>query len=152
MFSTPDKIVTQPALLRRCASWRVRQDELVFTHGAFDLLHPVHTTYLEEARALGQRLIVGVYADTLKPELALSQADRCRLLAALMVVDGVVVLEDPSPDDLVAALKPDVVVAPVEEDATPVSPALILEHGLRFVELARPDLQELVALVAKLRG
>jgi rfaE bifunctional protein nucleotidyltransferase chain/domain len=89
---------------------------VVFTNGVFDLLHPGHVRYLQHARALGDALIVGVNSDRsvrankgpgrpITPE-----AERGEVLEALQSVDGVVVFEEPTPHQLIAALQPDILV------------------------------------------
>ncbi len=152
MFTTPDKILALPEMLKRCNSWRVRHDELVFTYGTFDLLHPVHIGYLEEARSLGQRLIVGVYADTLTPQAAVPAEHRAQLLASLMVADGVVIIDEAFPTQLIQSLKPEVVVAPLEDSAAKVDPELLLELQLNYVELVQPDMKAYLELLGKVQA
>ena len=100
----------------RIAAWRSRGERVVFTNGVFDLLHPGHVTYLEEARALGRRLVVGLNADAsvrrLKgPTRPLQSAeDRAVVLAGLRAVDLVVAFAEDTPLDLITALRPDVLV------------------------------------------
>lgn len=90
---------------------------LVFTNGCFDILHRGHTTYLEEARALGASLIVAVNTDASvrrlnkgpeRPVNALD--DRMAVLAALESVSLVLSFEDDTPLDLILAVKPDILV------------------------------------------
>ena len=89
---------------------------VVFTNGVFDLLHPGHVTYLEEARALGDRLVVGLNADEsvrrLKGPTRPIQTgeDRAVVLASLRAVDLVVEFTEDTPLRLIEALRPDVLV------------------------------------------
>ncbi|MFJ8686396.1 D-glycero-beta-D-manno-heptose 1-phosphate adenylyltransferase [Micromonospora wenchangensis] len=89
---------------------------VVFTNGCFDVLHPGHVRYLEQARALGDLLVVAVNSDSsvrrLKgPDRPVNPVeDRIALLAALSCVDHVVVFEEDSPVDLIEAVRPDVYV------------------------------------------
>ena len=89
---------------------------IVFTNGVFDLLHPGHVRYLQHARALGGALLVGVNSDrsvrAIKgPDRPItSEADRAEVLEALACVDGVVIFDEDTPRDLIAALQPDVLV------------------------------------------
>ena len=89
---------------------------LVFTNGIFDLLHAGHLDYLERSRALGDALCVGVNSDasarSLKGSLrpVVSQADRIRLLAALLCVDGVIIFETETAEELVRFLHPNIYV------------------------------------------
>ncbi|MEH0938354.1 D-glycero-beta-D-manno-heptose 1-phosphate adenylyltransferase [Micromonospora psammae] len=89
---------------------------VVFTNGCFDVLHPGHVRYLEQARALGDLLVVAVNSDgsvrRLKgPDRPVNPVeDRVTLLAALSCVDHVVVFEEDSPATLIESVRPDVYV------------------------------------------
>lgn len=89
---------------------------VVFTNGVFDLLHPGHIDVLLGARGCGDALLVGVNSDAsvkrLKgPDRPLrTESERCYVLAALETVDAVVVFEQDTPFELIAALRPDVLV------------------------------------------
>ncbi len=94
--------------------WRAAGQRIVFTNGVFDLLHRGHVEYLEDARRLGDRLVVGVNSDasvtrlkgTSRPLVA--EHERAELLAALECVDLVVVFADDTPQALIEAVAPDV--------------------------------------------
>jgi D-beta-D-heptose 7-phosphate kinase/D-beta-D-heptose 1-phosphate adenosyltransferase len=96
--------------------WRARGERIVFTNGVFDLLHRGHVEYLAEARALGDRLVVGINADASVTRLKgptrplVPQDERAELLAALESVDLVLVFEDDTPLALIAEVAPDVLV------------------------------------------
>jgi D-glycero-beta-D-manno-heptose 1-phosphate adenylyltransferase len=89
---------------------------VVFTNGVFDLLHPGHVRYLRQARLLGDALIVGVNSDrSVRSNKGdgrpiTSEAERAEVVAALEVVDAVVVFDEETPHDLIAAVQPDVLV------------------------------------------
>ena len=89
---------------------------IVFTNGVFDLLHPGHVRYLQQARRLGDALIVGVNSDrsvrAIKgPQRPITpEAERAEIVAALACVDAAVVFDDETPHALIAALQPDVLV------------------------------------------
>jgi rfaE bifunctional protein nucleotidyltransferase chain/domain len=89
---------------------------LVFTNGCFDLLHPGHIHSLEAARGLGDLLVVGINSDEsvriLKGEKrpVILQEERAEILANLECVDGVVIFEELTPQKVVAALLPDILV------------------------------------------
>jgi D-beta-D-heptose 7-phosphate kinase/D-beta-D-heptose 1-phosphate adenosyltransferase len=89
---------------------------VVFTNGVFDLLHAGHVDFLERAAALGDVLVVGVNGDAstrrLKGKLrpVLPEIDRVRVLAALEVVDAVLVFTEDTPEELIRRLMPDVLV------------------------------------------
>lgn len=101
----------------RAKAWRTTvAGRVVFTNGVFDLLHPGHVDVLLGARRAGDALIVGVNSDEsvrrLKgPERPVrNAAERCYVLAALSMVDAVVVFEEDTPFELISALRPDVLV------------------------------------------
>lgn len=95
---------------------RPREGRLVFTNGCFDLLHPGHVAYLDEARRLGDHLVVGVNTDASMRRLKgpsrplVPEHDRARVLAGLAAVDAVTLFDEDTPAELVAALRPDVLV------------------------------------------
>lgn len=93
-----------------------RGGRVVFTNGVFDLLHPGHIDVLLGARNHGDALVVGVNSDAsvrrLKgPERPIrAETDRCYVLAALAMVDAVVVFDQDTPLELISMLRPDVLV------------------------------------------
>ena len=90
---------------------------VVFTNGVFDILHPGHARYLEEARRQGDVLVVGVNSDASVKRLDKGadrplnpEHERAEMLAALRVVDAVVVFDEDTPLEIVTDLQPDVLV------------------------------------------
>lgn len=90
---------------------------IVFTNGVFDILHPGHVRYLAEARRLGDTLIVGVNSDRSAraqgkgPDRPIHpEHERAEVLDALAVVDAVVIFDEDTPHDIIAAVQPDVLV------------------------------------------
>jgi rfaE bifunctional protein nucleotidyltransferase chain/domain len=90
---------------------------VVFTNGCFDLLHPGHIASLEQARGLGEALIVGLNSDASVHVLrkgpgrpVLPERERAEILASLECVDAVVIFDDPTPREVIARLLPDVLV------------------------------------------
>ena len=98
------------------ARLRAAGKQIVFTNGVFDLVHIGHVRYLQHARGLGNALIVGVNSDrsvraNKGPGRPITPAaERAEVLEALECVDGVVVFDEETPHDLIAALQPDVLV------------------------------------------
>jgi rfaE bifunctional protein nucleotidyltransferase chain/domain len=92
------------------------EQRIVFTNGCFDLLHPGHVETLEAARALGDALIVGMNGDASVRELkgegrpVVCEQERAEVLAALECVDAVVIFNELTPRETIAALLPDVLV------------------------------------------
>jgi D-beta-D-heptose 7-phosphate kinase/D-beta-D-heptose 1-phosphate adenosyltransferase len=93
-----------------------RGGRLVFTNGVFDLLHPGHIRYLQEARALGDALLIGLNSDrsvqhVKGPSRPITpEKERGELLLALDAVDGVTLFDELTPYELIAAVRPDVLV------------------------------------------
>ncbi|HEY9228439.1 MAG TPA: D-glycero-beta-D-manno-heptose 1-phosphate adenylyltransferase [Gemmatimonadaceae bacterium] len=102
---------------QRAREWRDKtRGRVVFTNGVFDLLHPGHVDVLLGARRQGDALIVGVNSDDSVRRLkgpqrpVRTEAERCYVLAALAMVDAVVVFEQDTPLELINALRPNVLV------------------------------------------
>jgi rfaE bifunctional protein nucleotidyltransferase chain/domain len=111
------KIMTRAQLLPVLAQARAQQQRIVFTNGCFDLMHVGHVRYLQAAKALGHLLVVGVNSDASVRGLdkgadrpIVPEAQRAEVLAALGCVDYVVLFAEPDPEQLIAALQPDVLV------------------------------------------
>ncbi len=110
------KILSLDQLLLERARLRSAGEKLVFTNGVFDILHVGHVRYLEQARALGDKLLVAINSDSSVRELKgegrplMNQDERAEILAALRTVDYVTIFDDVSPRSLIAQLLPDVLV------------------------------------------
>jgi len=93
-----------------------RNRRVVFTNGCFDLLHPGHIRCLEQARALGDLLIVAINSDASVRRMkgaerpVMPEGERAEVLAALAAVDYVTVFEEDTPREIIARLVPDVLV------------------------------------------
>jgi D-beta-D-heptose 7-phosphate kinase/D-beta-D-heptose 1-phosphate adenosyltransferase len=96
--------------------WRAAAAKVVFTNGVFDLLHRGHVEYLEEARALGDRLVVGLNTDASVRRLKgpsrpiVGEHDRAGVLGALACVDLVILFDDDTPQRLIETVRPHVLV------------------------------------------
>ena len=108
---------TLPATARaRLEAWRLAGDRIVFTNGVFDLLHRGHAESLEDARALGDRLVVGLNDDAsvtrLKgaPRPFVPERERAEVVAALACVDLAVLFSEDTPARLIEEIEPDVLV------------------------------------------
>lgn len=110
------KLYALPALRDKLEEWRRAGERIVFTNGCFDLLHPGHVSLLRQAAALGDRLVVGLNADASVRRLKgptrpiQNEMSRALLLAALQDVDAVVLFGEDTPERLVHAVCPDVLV------------------------------------------
>ena len=111
-----DAVIARDVLLARVAEARANGERIVFTNGCFDLLHAGHVAYLQEAAALGDRLIVAINDDASVRRLKgegrpfVSAVDRARVLAGLRGVDWVTVFGDDTPEALIEHVAPDVLV------------------------------------------
>lgn len=111
-----DKIKTIRDLVPIREGLRRADRRVVFTNGCFDLLHPGHVRYLEQARALGDILIVALNSDRAVRQLKgafrpiLYELERAEVMAALECVSYVTIFDDVSPFDTISALLPDVLV------------------------------------------
>ncbi len=109
-------VVSRADAAARIAAWRAAGRTIVFTNGVFDILHPGHLRYLRRARAEGDLLVVAVNADASVrankgPSRPVHPAhERAELLSALEPVDLVLVFDEPTPAEVIAALQPDVLV------------------------------------------
>lgn len=110
------RLVTLNELLRLRETWRQAGQRLVFTNGCFDILHRGHVEYLQQARTHGDILVVGLNSDESVARLKgegrpiVPQEDRAAILAALACVDYVVYFAQDTPDELIRALAPEVLV------------------------------------------
>jgi D-beta-D-heptose 7-phosphate kinase/D-beta-D-heptose 1-phosphate adenosyltransferase len=110
------RIVSLQELIGQLGRAKRGSRRVVFTNGCFDLLHPGHIRTLEQARSLGDVLVVGLNRDgsvrgakgDSRPLIA--ESERAELLAALEAVDFVVLFGEPTPRELIGRLLPDVLV------------------------------------------
>lgn len=141
------------------AARRAAGEVVVFTNGVFDLLHPGHVRYLQQARALGHALIVGVNADASVrrnkgPERPLTpQHERAEVLASLAAVDAVVIFDDDTPADIVRAIQPDVLVKGADWPADQIVGRDTVEaRGGRVVLIPVEQGYSTTAIVARIRA
>ncbi|HMG16553.1 MAG TPA: D-glycero-beta-D-manno-heptose 1-phosphate adenylyltransferase [Saprospiraceae bacterium] len=98
------------------AAWHIRPCRVVFTNGCFDILHIGHIQYLQEAKSLGDKLVVGINSDSSVKRLKgedrpiNNETDRAMVMAALGVVDGVIIFDEDTPLQLITELNPDILV------------------------------------------
>jgi D-glycero-beta-D-manno-heptose 1-phosphate adenylyltransferase len=111
----PEILTLEEAILRFGREKRNGR-RIVFTNGCFDLLHPGHIGSLEQARALGDALVVGLNSDASVRELkgvgrpVLPERERAEILASLECVDAVIIFDELTPREVIARLLPDVLV------------------------------------------
>mgnify|MGYP000843948236 FL=1 len=114
MNGSAGRILGRGALRELCARWRAQGETVVFTNGCFDILHVGHARYLEQARALGDHLVVGVNSDrstrALKgPERPIvPESERAEMVASLRAVDAVSIFDEELPDEVIRAVRPNI--------------------------------------------
>lgn len=142
----------------RLGVWRAAGDRVVFTNGVYDLLHRGHAEYLEEARRLGDRLVVGVNGDASVRRLKgptrpiVAEDDRLALVGALACVDLAILFGDDTPLALIEAVEPDVLVKGADwaEDAI-VGAEFVKARGGRVVRVGLREGLSTSALVQRIR-
>lgn len=104
-------------ILNQITSWKNQGQKIVFTNGVFDILHRGHVTYLQEAKKLGDKLIVGINSDdsvrklNKGPERPINdQASRAYIIEALGCVDLSIIFTEDTPLKVINAILPDVLV------------------------------------------
>lgn len=116
LIEDKNKLLTLPELLVRLSDIRSQGSKVAFTNGCFDLLHAGHVSYLEQARRSGDCLVVGLNSDRSVGQLkgpsrpVNSEVDRARVLSALGCVDFVVIFDTETPQELIEAILPDILV------------------------------------------
>jgi D-beta-D-heptose 7-phosphate kinase/D-beta-D-heptose 1-phosphate adenosyltransferase len=132
---------------------------VVFTNGVFDLMHPGHVRYLQQARALGDTLIVGLNADeSVRRNKGVGrpvtpERERAELLAALRCVDAVTVFSEDTPADVIRAIQPDVLVKGADWAADQIVGRDTVEaRGGRVVRIAVEEGHSTSALLNRIRA
>ncbi len=136
MEKTSDKIKALAEATKQVAAWKSNGEKVVFTNGCFDIVHLGHVDYLEKARNLGDRLVVGLNTDNSVsrfkgPERPLQDnTSRSRIMASFQFVDLVVFFNEDTPLDLITQLVPDILVKGSDYLAENIVGAdVVKEHG-----------------------
>lgn len=132
-----DKICDRTKLLSLLSGWRIKGDTIVFTNGVFDLLHRGHVDYLCKAKDCGNRLIVAVNSDASVKKLnkgthrpIQDQDSRALIMAALHVVDAVILFDEETPQSLIEFVLPDVLVKGADYKVEEIAGhEVVLKHG-----------------------
>ena len=152
-----DKICSRAQALERL---KTLPRPLVFTNGVFDVIHRGHVVYLAQARALGVSLIVALNTDASAkrlgkgPERPLNnEADRAIVIAALEAVSLVTWFDEDTPLELIAALKPDLLVKGGDYDMQKLAETKVVEaYGGRALAIPFVDGYSTTALVRRIRS
>jgi rfaE bifunctional protein nucleotidyltransferase chain/domain len=116
MEEVSNKIKSWPDAKSFIKEWQHAGQKVVFTNGCFDILHYGHVDYLEKARAMGDKLVIGLNSDTSvnrfkgKDRPIQDQSSRARIMASLQFVDLVILFDEDTPQELISELIPNVLV------------------------------------------
>jgi len=156
--SSRSRVIGRDEAAHYAESLRVAGKTVVFTNGVFDLLHPGHVRYLQQARALGDALVIGLNADSsvrsnkgparpINPEM-----ERAEVLAALDSVDAVVIFDEDTPADIIRAVQPDILVKGADWPADQIVGRHTVEaRGGRVVRMELEHGHSTTAIVEKIR-
>ena len=154
-----ERVLTWEAAQAAIARLRREGRTIVFTNGVFDLLHPGHVRYLQQARELGDALFIGLNADASvkrnkgEGRPINSETERAELLAALQCVDGVVLFDEDTPARIIDALQPDVLVKGADWAADRIVGRDTVEaRGGRVVRVTVAEGHSTSALVQRVRA
>ena len=152
-------IVSEDELVQILVGAKAHDERIIMTNGCFDLLHAGHVTYLQQAKALGDRLVVAVNSDAsvrqLKGETRPINGlqERMTVLSALACVDWVVSFEEETPERLYCRLLPDVIVKGGDYSAGQVAGGdCVIRAGGEVRILQFVDGQSTTAIIKKARG
>ncbi len=140
-----EKVCSPGELRSRVEQWRARGEKVAFSNGCFDLLHAGHVILLDRAREQADRLIVALNSDSSIHRLKganrpiIPEGQRARVIASLSCVDAVTVFEQDTPLELLASLKPDVLVKGDNyTEREVVGAELVRQYGGRVVRVPVP--------------
>lgn len=160
MSTIVEKILTDPSLaIDIISKWKADGEKLVFTNGCFDIIHIGHVLYLEQAKTLGTKLIIGINDDAsvsaLKgPKRPINSLHgRMAVLAALASVDMVIPFGEATPYDLIKSIIPDVLVK--GGDWTPdqiVGSDIVISNGGEVRSLTFVEGYSTTAIEAKIKS
>ncbi len=152
-------IVSEDELALILAGAKAHDERIIMTNGCFDLLHAGHVTYLQQAKALGDRLVVAVNSDASVRQLKGESRpinglqERMTVLSALACVDWVVSFEEETPERLYCRLLPDVIVKGGDYSSEQVAGGdCVIRAGGEVKILQFVDGQSTTAMIKKARG
>jgi D-glycero-beta-D-manno-heptose 1-phosphate adenylyltransferase len=155
---TETKILDSNSAQQLAVSWQSEGKKIVFTNGCFDIVHLGHIDYLEKARNLGDKLILGLNTDAsvrrLKGETrpVVNEYARSRMMSAFEFIDAVVLFDEPTPLELIQKISPDILVK--GDDYTPetiVGADFVIEKGGEVKTIALVKGYSTTALIDKIK-
>lgn len=158
MNPTSLKILTRKELGLLVEKWRSEGLKVVFTNGVFDLIHLGHVDYLEKARLLGDKLIVALNTDAsvkrLKGDIRpiIDEEARLRVMAAFEFVDATLLFDEDTPYELIATIKPDILVKGKDYQISNIVGAdIVLENGGSVETIEIVDGHSTSAIIEKIK-
>ncbi|REE05848.1 D-glycero-beta-D-manno-heptose 1-phosphate adenylyltransferase [Marinoscillum furvescens] len=157
-MNSQQKIHTTDQLINLVADWHHSNKSIVFTNGCFDLLHPGHVECLEKAKNLGDHLIVAVNSDLSVKRLKgasrpiTPEDSRARVIAGLQAVDAVVLFDQDTPEKLIQAIKPSVLVKGGDYQLSNIAGAeFVIQSGGKVVTIPLVSDYSSSAIINKLK-
>ncbi len=152
------KIYSLPEIKSQIKQWHLLSKSIVFTNGVFDVLHKGHIILLSEAAKHGDKLIVALNSDSSVKRLkgdtrpVNGEADRALLMAALVMVDAVILFEEDTPLQLIRELLPDVLVKGGDyTESTIVGASEVKENGGKVVVIPLEEGYSTTGTINKIR-
>jgi len=154
---TEDKILSKDQASELIKTWKDKGESIIFTNGCFDILHLGHVDYLQKAKNIGGKLIIGVNSDnsvrrikgTSRP--IVDENSRMRILASLEFVDCVVKFDQDTPLELISFLNPDILVKGNDYSIDNIVGAdIVMENGGRVDTIALVKGQSTSGIIDKI--
>ena len=146
-------------IVRLRESWKNDKKTVVFTNGCFDLLHVGHLSYLEQAKSLGDYLIVAINSDASVRHLKgdsrpiHSERDRLRLIQAMSVVDVAFIFHEETPLSVISKIKPDIHTKGGDyEKESLVEYDAVIQHGGQVIILPFIDGKSTTTIIQKIKS
>jgi len=158
-MNTALKIKPLAEALECIGDWQAAGEQIVFTNGVFDIVHLGHIDYLEKAREKGDRLVLGLNTDASVRRLGkgsnrpvVAEAARARMVAAFQFVDAVILFDEDTPEALIEAVKPDILVKGDDYSVqTIVGADFVLSRGGRVETIPLVKGYSTTALIQKIK-
>ncbi|HXD32622.1 MAG TPA: adenylyltransferase/cytidyltransferase family protein [Pyrinomonadaceae bacterium] len=157
-FNATERIISRSELIERVRQQRITGSKVVLANGCFDILHAGHVRYLAGAKALGGLLIVGVNSDEQVRSLKgpgrpiMPETERAEIVASVEAVDFVTIFSEPTVEELLLALKPDVHAKGTDytEDSVP-EREVVRSYGGQVAIVGDPKNHSTTELLSKLK-
>ncbi len=158
-METESKIQNQADARRMVEKWQDSGLDVVFTNGCFDIVHLGHVDYLQKARNMGDKLVVGLNTDASVSRIKGSnrpiciEESRARVMAAFQFVDLVVLFEEPTPLELIELLKPDILTKGADYTLDNIVGAdFVIQHGGEVKTIAFVDGFSSSSIISKIKN